>query len=241
MKIIFGGIYKRKHESHAYGDDQWYGYYIPVAIKHGDKTLYKMVDTYTVKRTNISLRGTDMESRLWLLEQANCGETSYGIFYGHNDFYYQNFVELGSDNLDENEWELVADLHDYELVSDNESSHYLKQDLLECVPLWFEDSYRAGSGFSYVVGRTYVKKGAKKNGWLVYRHALYEYPFEFTSGWRLDELEKVCTQVLQTMSLKRGCKKPIKNTLKEIKMYRKLVKEWNDYCVNLDSKQRRKK
>lgn len=230
MKMIFGGIYERKNAHYDYLNDQRYNYYIPVALKDKEsgKIQYKMVDTYMINRPNID--GKDMEQRLWYLEQANCGETSWRIFYGHQDYFYQNIVRLSSDELDENDWKLIADLHDYELISDDASRDYLEQDLLEYLPLWNEDCYRWNSGG---VGRIYKRKGAKKDGWRVYSHASYKYDFKMASDWVLNELETVCKDVLQNMTLARGKKKIIKNEIKKIRKYRSLSKEYREYCNNL--------
>lgn len=231
MKMIFGGIYRRKRATYDSLNNQRYDYYIPAAYKDPDsgEVKYKMVDTYMISRPcwgKLDDR-TDMEKRLWYLEQANCGETSWKIFFGHRDYYYQNIVNLASDELNEEYWELIADLHDYEIISDEESLDYLAQDLLDRVPLWNEDTYRWHCGG---VGKVYLRKGAKKDGWKVYCHAEDTYSFGMTGDWKLDALEKTCKDVLQNMSVVRGKKKRIKNTLRKIRKYRKLAKEYYEFC-----------
>lgn len=229
MKIIFGAIYRRK-DAHA-GNDQSYDYYIPAARKTEEgKVLYKMVDTHMVSRPY--LEKDNMENRLKYLEQANCGETSYKVFFGHQDYFYQNIVRLPNDELNENDWELIADLHDYEMISDRDAKDYLDKDLLKYVPLWDCDTYRY---YGYFVGKIYLRKGAKRDGWQCYLHTLRDNEIELTSMWTLNDLEKNCKDILKKMSLGYGKKKIIQNTLKKIKKYRQLSKEYKEFCDKLDS------
>ena len=190
-----------------------------------------MVDTYMIQ--NPCWVDKSMEKRLWFLEQANCGQTSSKIFYDCNNYFYRNIKDLNSDELDESEWELIGDLHDYRLVDDNEANEYLDEDLIRYCPLWNEDYYRWNSRW---VGANYVKKTAKKDGYRYYRNALDNYSFGFTSDWRLDELEQKCKEALATMTFDYGYKKNVKNTLKEIRKYRKLAREYKIFCDNLRKK-----
>ena len=226
MKIIFGGVYKRKRFDTR--NEQHYYIYIPVAYKLQDGSIrYRMVDTHVIN--NPCWGKANMEKRIWYLEQANCGETSYRIYYGPSNYYYQNYYNLSSDELDENDWELLGDLHNYELVGDSGVHEYLKEDKLTYIPLWQEDNFRWGSG---CVGCHYVKKDAKKDGYLVYRNALSNYSFGF-SDWQAKELGEICKNVLQNMALGYGKKKEIKNMLKKIRKYIKLSKEYDIFCQNL--------
>lgn len=74
MKMIFGGVYKRKgHDTH---NDQHYYIYIPVAYKKKDGVIrYRMVDTYEAER-HYGTAGA-MEDRIKYLEQANCEYCRY--------------------------------------------------------------------------------------------------------------------------------------------------------------------
>lgn len=229
MKMIFGGIYERKNRCYSDLNSQRYDIYIPAAYKDKDgEIMYKMVDTYMVR--NPCWGKVDMEKRLWFLEQANCGETSWEIFFGHNDYFYQNIVKLPTDELDEKDWELIADLHDYVMVGDDESNDYLEEDLLKYIPLWNEDTFR---WHGYGVGKIYLRKGAKKDGWKRYCNALSQYNYGMTGDWKLNSLEKECKDILENMSLGYGKKKKIRNTLKEIRKYRKLSKEFYDFREKL--------
>lgn len=230
MKVIFGGIYRnKKNYIYCDGNDQHYGYWIPAAAKDKDGSIsYKMVDTYMVD--NPCWGKVGMDKRLWYLEQANCGETSWQIYNGHKNYYYQNVVFLKSDELNENEWELIADLHDYEAIDDEASRDYHPNDLLKYVPLWNEDCYRWDWNG---VGKIYVRKGARKDGWQVYNHAIDNIPLRVTYSGDLNELEKICNDVLDNMILARGQKKQVKNMIKKIKKYRKLMKEYESFCKEL--------
>ena len=226
MKMIFGGVYERK--GHDTYNDQHYYIYIPVAYKDKDGIIhYRMVDTYEAEK----LYGTakTMEDRVKHLEQANCGESSWGIYHGPSNYYYQNYYNLPSDELDEKEWELLADLHDYKPVDDREVYDYLEEDKIMYVPLWQEDHYRWNGGG---VGLHYVKKDAKKDGYSVYRNALSNYSFDF-DDWRAKTLEETCKDVLQNMALGYGKKKEIKNMLKKIKKYLQLSNEYDQFCKKL--------
>lgn len=236
MKAIFGAVYRKIHDTN---NDQHYHRYIPVAIKENDGIIkYRMVDTYMISSPLfMSTLETEYDRKIWFLEQANCGETSWGIFYGPSGYYYKNYYIISSLELDENEWELIADLHDYRLISDDETREYLYEDLLKYLPLWNEDSYRWNSG---VVGSCFVKKNAEKDGWKVYLKSSDYYDFGFATEWRLEPLEKTCKEVLANMKLARGHKAEIQRTLKKIRKYRKLSKEYNKFCKELSSKGRRK-
>ena len=227
MKMIFGGIY-RKLNNCSYNDQQ-YGFYIPVIWKDKENGIhYRMVDTHMIQ--NPCWVDKSMTKRLWYLEQANMGETSWMIYMGCNDYYYRNIVDLTSDELSESEWKLLGDLHDYKMVNDDETNEYLDEDLIELCPLWHEDYYRWGSGMT---GPNFVRKDAKKDGYSYYLNALSNYRFGFASDYSLKELEKRCKEALTTMTLGYGKKKEIKRTLKQIRKYRKLSKEFYNFCEGL--------
>jgi len=236
MKMIFGAVYYRLNYKTDSLNNQQYGYYIPVmhVDKDGNKR-YRMVDTYMIENTCWSDKS--MAKRLWFLEQANGGETSSRIFYGCSNYYYRNVKDLPSDELDESEWELIGDLHNYNLVDDEEAREYLDDDVIRCCPLWNEDTYRWHFGG---VGPNFVKKDAKKDGYLVYHNALDKYHFGFASDYYLNELEKICRDVLQNMALPRGSKTEIRKKIREIKKYRKLSKEFNEFYKELWSKKKNK-
>lgn len=228
MKMIFGAVYNRLISGGW--NEQAYGVYIPVAWKDSEgKIRYRMTDTHMVE--NPCWVDKSMKKRLWYLEQANCGETSWMIYMGCNNYYYRNIVDLESDELSESEWKLIGDLHDYRLIDDNEANEYLDEDLISHCPLWHEDYYRWGSGRT---GANYVKKIAKKDGYRYYRNALDNYSFGFASDWSLNELEKKCKEALATMTFDYGYKKKVKNTLKQIRKYRKLSKEYKKFCKELN-------
>jgi len=227
MKVIFGAVYRRRNDDSI--NDQHYYYYIPVARhKVGETIKYKMVDTYMVN--NPCWGKVDYEKKLWYLEQANCGETSYQIFGGHFNYYYQNYYAIQSLELDDNDWEMVADLHEYRMISDDEAREYLPEDLTMYLPLWNEDCYRWNSG---AVGSCFVKKDAKKDGWRVYSKSLNDNGFSFKSYFYLNKLEQTCKDVLANMKLGYGKKKEIRMTLKKIRKYIKLSKEYDKFCKSL--------
>lgn len=235
MKAIFGAVYRKTYNNR---NDQHYYYYIPVAIKENDGTIkYRMVDTYMIPRPSfMSTLETEYDRKIWFLEQANCGEKSWEMFHGSSGYYYKNHYDIPSLELDENDWELIADLHDYRIISDDETREYLDEDLVKYLPLWWEDNYRWGSGR---VGSCFVKKNAKKDGWSVYLKSSNDNYFGFDTEWRLESLEKTCKEVLANMKLARGRKAEIKRTLKKIRKYRKLSKEYDEFCKELSSKRRR--
>ena len=228
MKMLFGGIYTRKNETHY--NDQSYGIYIPVIYKEGEKLRYRMVDTHMVE--NPCWGSDDMTKRIWYLEQADCGETSWKIFFGPSNYYYKNFFELESDELKDSEWELVADLHDYRIVDDIEVYDYLDEDVLIHMPLWDEDFYR---WHSRGVGRNYVKKYAKKDGYKVFRNGLSNNSFGF-SDYTARKMKDICEDVLKNMKVGYGKKKEIRDTIKRAKKYLQLSDEYYRFCASLNKK-----
>lgn len=228
-KMIFGAVYRRKYNDKP--NDQHYHIYIPVARKNKDGVIqYRMVDTYEVKQPSSKVGETEYDTKIRFLEQGCLGESSWNIFYGPSGYYYQNYYNIGSDELNDSEWELIADLHHYKIVSDDEAEEYLKEDTLNYIPLWNEDHYRWSSG---MVGRCFVKNGAQKDGCHIYNKALNEHPFGFASDYRLDKVEQTCKNVLDNMKLGYGKKKAIRITLKRIKKYKKLSKDYDAFCKSL--------
>lgn len=230
MKMIFGGIYRKKY-GRIYNDQQ-YGFYVPVAYKDKDDNIkYRMVDTYMIP--NPCWGKINMEKRIWFLEQANCGETSWKIFFGPDNYYYKNYENIGSDELNEETWELVADLHDFTSISDEDARDYNEKDLTPLIPLWNEDSFRWNNGAS---GKRYVRKSAKKDGVNAYWHILGNQRSLFKSKWELNDFEEGLKNILNHMSLPYGFKKKVKNELKKIKKYRQLAKEYDEFCEKLNKK-----
>lgn len=227
--MIFGAVYRRKISDTV--NDQHYYYYIPVACKINEAVKYGMVDTYMVR--NPCWGQVGYAKKIWYLEQANCGETAYSIFTGSHDYYYKNYYNIGSLELDETVWEMVADLHEYRIISENEAREYLSGDLAMYIPLWNEDCYR---WHSEEVGSCFVRKDVRKDGWKVYSKCLYDNYFDFKDNGRLNFLEENCKNVLANMKLGYGKKKEIRKTLSKIRKYRQLSKEYDKFCENLEGR-----
>lgn len=229
MKIKFGCVYKKLNDSF---NDQHYYIYVPVIWKDKEEKLhYRMVDTYEIGNP---YETKSMEERIKFLEQANQGETSWKIYHNCYDYYYTNYYELTSDELNDNEWKLICDLHDYKRISANDTNEYREEDVVRRLPLWNEDGYDWNYGEGYHCN--YVRKDAKKDGTCVYINAMYSCNFEFTSDWKLDDFEKTCKECLK-MTLDRGYKTKIKKKLKEIKKYKELKKEFKDFQNKLFKKE----
>ena len=144
----------------------------------------------------------------------------------------KNIVNLSSDELSENTWELIADLHDYVIVGDDDSHDYAPEDVLRYLPLWNEDSFRWDTG---LCGRMYLKKDAKKDGSHVYAHAKCDCSFGFAS-YSAMRFINTCKDVLENMTVPRGMKKDIKLHIKEARKYLKLEREFNKFRKELYGK-----
>lgn len=233
MKMLFGGVYKRK--GNYFWNEQMYGIYIPVIYidKNGVKH-YRMVDTYEVEKYFSSVPAelkSDTEKAIWRLEQANCGETSWHIYTGPSNYYYKNCVDLINDELDENNWELIANLHDYIKINPIDAEEYSDEDLIEHIALFNEDGYSWNYGARY--NCTYVKKDAVKNGWRMFQKAKNDHYLDFLSDWDIEKLINKCKECL-TMKLKYGQKSAIKRHIKKTKKYLKLKEEFDQFCKELE-------
>lgn len=156
MKIKFGCIYQgiSRHSC----NEQQYGYYIPVCwVDKEGKEHWRMVDTYMVQPSSVV---KTLEERQKFLLEANKGETSHCTYWGPRQYYYQNYMQLDSDELNENCWEVVIDLLQCEkIVPESEVDDYDTADITEKIPMYWEDSYNWYTG----PGNYYLKPGKQKS------------------------------------------------------------------------------
>lgn len=156
MKIKFGCIYRRLNNSLS--NSQQYGYYIPVCwVDENNHEHWRMVDTYMVQ-PYATIK--TLEQRRNFLLEANKGKSSYCIYWGSSNYYYKNYTQLYSDELDENVREIAIDLTGCEKICpEREVEEYEPDDVTEKIPMYWEDSYDWYSG----PGNYYVKPGKQKS------------------------------------------------------------------------------
>lgn len=184
-KIIFGGIYKctNKYPCNKYGDqlnDQKYYTWVPVYYEYKDwqekeHKGYGMIDTYQIDRDVSYTNGKDIDYKnmtkleiitknLTELSKPNKG---YWAKRKTGDYYYSAFCELTDSNFDD--FELLADLHDYETTSKPE--YYNKEDTITNLQLYREHAYPYGISV--------VKKNANVN----YKYKISNKIYENRSGY----------------------------------------------------------
>lgn len=156
MKIKFGCIYRRLNNYSQ--NEQAYGYYIPACwVDENNHEHWRMVDTFMVQ-PYATIK--TLEQRRNFLLEANKGKSSYCIYWGPSNYYYSNYIQLKSDELDENDWEIVIDLTQCEKICpSSEVDEYETDDVTEKIPMYWEDSYSWYSG----PGNYYVKPGRQKS------------------------------------------------------------------------------
>lgn len=179
-KIVFGGIYKckTKYPCNKYGDslnDQKYGVWVPIYYEYKDwqekeHKGYGMIDTYQldydIRSTNnkdIDYTGmTNFEIIVANLTQLKNPANGTSAKRKTGDYYYSAFCELTNSNF--NDFELIADLHDYETTSKPE--YYNKEDTFSYLHLYREHAYPDGINI--------VKKGAEVNYKYKITNKIYE-------------------------------------------------------------------
>ena len=160
-KIVFGGIYTanpidlfgEEHINDSNPWDQRYKYWIPVCVpqKNGTKEYY-MINCYQIDWIYGHTRSEELENIIgrFAIEYKEDGSNALHKTY---NYYYRSGTKLTDYNL--YLFKLVANLHDYEYISDREAENYDPADLLENVMLYREHAYPNGI--------TLVKKGARKS------------------------------------------------------------------------------
>lgn len=157
-EIIFGAVYTENKALRFYLpryyeslNDQKYHYWLPVrVVKEGVDDVY-MVDTYQFK-----VRCEDQ--RTWrsiisYLKSLGEPKDNRWEMYKNNSYYYTAIVKL--DNCSIEAFDLVANLEDYKVVSDDEYRYYEKEDKVYGVKLW--NYHNSGKGINI------VKNDAKLN------------------------------------------------------------------------------
>lgn len=158
-KLIFGGIYEATTVTPSrYRDslnDQKYGFFVPVCIESNGVKKYYMIDTYEINSCySYSEEKTRYDSIVKNFINMKNPKIGYNVY--HNavfNYYYNNTVEITSSNVDT--FNLIADLREYNPISDRNAENYLEEDILRNVKLWWE--------CKYPYGYTLVKKNAKEN------------------------------------------------------------------------------
>ncbi|MCK4258733.1 MAG: hypothetical protein KAX49_07130, partial [Halanaerobiales bacterium] len=179
-KIVFGGVYKckSKYPCDKYSDslnDQKYYTWVPVYYKYKDwqdkeHKGYGMIDTYQINYdikyknekdidyTNM----TEFEVIIANLTELSKGNKGICAMRKTGDYYYSAFCELTDSNFDD--FELIADLHDYETTTKPE--YYNEEDVVTHLKLCSEHAYPYGIKI--------VKKGAEVNYEYKIRNKIYE-------------------------------------------------------------------
>lgn len=155
MPVIFdpatvrpGDIYQ-----HHFGNDQSYGYSIPVKTSRG----WDLIDTYQLSSPSWQNgEGSDKASVRRIIELASTEHDFYAPRCASN-FYHQNITRNVTCPLES--YVLVCNLNDFNISSDREAADYDPDDVLKHIPLYFEQHYSWNLG--HTLGLTFVKKDAQ--------------------------------------------------------------------------------
>lgn len=154
MPVIFdpatvrpGDIYQ-----HHFGNDQSYGYSIPVKTSRG----WDLIDTYQLGMLSChSDENSEQASIRRVIELASTPHDHY-VNRCTSNFYHRN-ASLGV-NRPRSDYELVCNLTELDVVSDREADDYESDQVVRHIPLYFEQNFSWGKGRT--MGLTFVRKGA---------------------------------------------------------------------------------
>jgi len=245
-KIVFGGIYKckNKYPCGKYGDalnDQKYYTWVPVYYEYKDwqekeHKGYGMIDTYQIDYDIASARDKDIDytsmtkleiitKNLTELSKPNKG---YWAKRKTRDYYYSAFCELTDSNF--KDFELIADLHDYEATSKPE--YYNKEDTITYLKLYREHAYPYGISI--------VKKDAKVNYKYKISNKIYEnrgsYGFRTPDSLNESYINELLTLEKEAIEKNQEYdKKQLDMFIKENEFLAKQRKAYNKFIKKLES------
>lgn len=146
-----GDVYK-----YNCGNDQGYGYMIPVKTSKG----WDFIDTYQL---GIPLRRgegeTGADASIRQIIELGCTEHDGYVRHATSSFYYHN-VHYTRNEVPYN-LHLIFNLNDYKVMSNRECDDYDDKDVVKFVPLYFEQNYSWHFGKTF--GLCFVRKNAEKS------------------------------------------------------------------------------
>jgi len=137
--IIFGGIYKANSKVSRYFpaftnylNDQKYNYWFPIrVVKDGiDKTY--MIDTYQFEMDY--KYQSNYEKMVTFLKSLGNAEDNSWLASKPFDYYYSARVQITEESIEA--FDLIANLEDYEIASQDETRYYNKEDVVNGVMFW---------------------------------------------------------------------------------------------------------
>lgn len=181
--IMPGDVYE-----YSCGNDQGYGYMVPVKTSNG----WDFIDTYQLDIPWRKPGETKDDASIRRIIELGCGEHDGYVSRATSSFYYRNArfgkVEAPDDLL------LAFNLSDYDVVSRRECDDYDGGDVIMFVPLYFEQHYDWNSGRT--LGLCLVRKDAEKSLTNEFRSLLAEAsssivnPYAETAAYLLSKVEE---------------------------------------------------
>lgn len=154
-KIIFGGVYtvnrddlKKYCSNQIRGlNDQHYGLWVPAASIVDNEEVYYMIDTYQINRIRFEYQhscDTDIvyQGLIEGLEELKDPEKGkHAVNYAYN-YFYTAIIKVTNENI--NIFKLNFDLHDFEIISEEDARYYNDEDIRRRVRLYNEHKYPTG-------------------------------------------------------------------------------------------------
>lgn len=184
-----GDVYK-----YRCGNDQGYGYMIPVKTSKG----WDFIDTYQLGVPWRKKEGeTGVDASIRQIIELGCDEHDGYVSRVTSSFYYHN-VHYMNDKIPYG-LRLLFNLNDYEAASEHECNDYDDDDVIKFVPLYFEQNYNWR--FGKTLGLCFIRKNAEKSPINEFKNLLSEVSDSITepSVWyaanRLDEVKKKLSEL----------------------------------------------
>lgn len=154
-KIIFGGVYtidkedfKKCCPNQLRGlNDQQYGLWIPAVSIMNNEEVYHMIDTYQVNPNRFEYRHCPDAEIVHqgliegLEELKNPEKGQHAVNYVYN-YFYSAIIKVTDENI--NMFKLNFDLHDFDIISEEDARYYNDEDIRTRVRLYYEHKYPTG-------------------------------------------------------------------------------------------------
>lgn len=181
--IMPGDVYE-----YSCGNDQGYGYMVPVKTSKG----WDFIDTYQLNIPWLQDGETKDEASIRRIIELGTSEHDGYVSRATSSFYYSN-AHFGKVEVPYN-LRLMFNLNDYDVASRRECDNYDSDDVILFVPLYFEQHYSWDYGKTF--GLCFVRKDAEKSLVNEFRSLLAEAsssivkPHAETAASLLDEVEE---------------------------------------------------
>ena len=166
MKISGDSIKPGDVYEYRCGNDQGYGYMIPVKTSAG----WDFIDTYQLDIPSRKAGETGDDASIRRIIELGSGEHDGYVSRATSSFYHRN-ARFGRTTVP-CDLRLAFNLGDYDVASRRECADYDGGDVVMFVPLYFEQHYNWDSGRA--LGLCFVRKGAKKSPVAEFRSLLEE-------------------------------------------------------------------